>query len=203
MTAISDDQLCALVRNHIVEVNRRIDDDRSEVAAKTAALSAASQEHLCGHSANQIFRKSLFFSPEQRPPGSPSKEAPTTLSSHDLELLVAKLGEFEQRLSRCEDENRTLRLEVVALKANSAAPPNAEAGEEALCMVGVRLTDPPPKETICDNCFHKGVCTPCPRCESEWYCSVNCALLRRLKHSEACAMLQERKYAKRQENKTI
>jgi hypothetical protein len=46
------------------------------------------------------------------------------------------------------------------------------------------------KETVCDQCFQKARCTSCGNCGSEWYCSANCALLRRDKHRAACDMLR-------------
>lgn len=53
------------------------------------------------------------------------------------------------------------------------------------------------KETVCDQCFNKAICTPCSSCESEWYCSVQCALLRRDKHHPACELLKEMKRRER------
>jgi hypothetical protein len=66
----------------------------------------------------------------------------------------------------------------------------------AAALVGVRSapdgSKASKKETVCDQCFSRALCSACGNCGSEWYCSANCALLRREKHRPACEMLRGR-----------
>jgi len=42
------------------------------------------------------------------------------------------------------------------------------------------------KDAVCDECFTRALCTPCPRCGGEWYCSAKCQLARQDKHKQLC-----------------
>lgn len=144
------------------------------------------------------------------------------LTNH-LTTVMGALDATQSRLATCEAENLTLRMEVAtlrdhfqanfdALKEERTAELQRHARSEidfaaqqrvaavieeespAISLVGQRRPhELPAKETVCDQCFGKALCTACQGCESEWYCSSQCALLRRDKHRAACEMLREMK----------
>ncbi|CUG85683.1 Hypothetical protein, putative [Bodo saltans] len=109
------------------------------------------------------------------------------------------LAELRQAISVSErrmpslhaDEKRNELRETHALLATALQ----EDTLTAAALIGARSSEGDKqnkKETVCDQCFSRAVCTSCGNCGSEWYCSANCALLRREKHRPACEMLRGR-----------
>jgi hypothetical protein len=258
---LPDDKLRQLVMKHVSEQSSRYDEDKARVAAQNldlrnfqAAHPQTAPEPALAASLTRAERIAQQASFE-------SERALFQVKSltSALENAVEHIKNLEQRLNVCEDENRSLTLQLDALRTHvlrqdrKEAPTSAgasaesypaitavpvpvlppalpttvaaagavsvttaatssgsplgqrkmEAGDSSEARNVVSMTSPglaaaaavavARKETVCDQCFSRAMCVACRNCQSEWYCTVNCQVLRQETHRLACGMLREKR----------
>lgn len=149
---------------------RSLEDERETLRLEVQALSDLSVKHS---SVIAELRMALAGSIESLP-----RHAPQNANERSL-TRAADLRETQALLTTALQEDT---VTAAALIGNRGSRTSA-AGSHAT---------PSAKETVCDQCFSRSLCTPCGNCGSEWYCSANCALLRRDKHRPACDLLRGR-----------
>ncbi len=206
---LPDDKLRQLVMKHVSEQSSRYDDEKARIAAQQGDLRSfhdarpiEPQLNASAVAAERIAQQAAFEAERA------TFQLKTMQSA--LQNAMEQINNLTQRVNFCEDENRSLTMQLDALRAHvlrqeqkEAAAPSAAALPQitAVQVVGLPSTaefsQPSEaamrKETVCDQCFSRAMCTSCRNCQSEWYCTVNCQVLRQEMHRQACGMLREKR----------
>ena len=226
---LPDDKLRQLVMNHVTEQHQRFDGDKERIAGQQQDLQSFRDERAANPpplSANVVAAERIAQQAMLE-----AERATFQLKSVQslLQHAVQQIKSLEDRVNYCEDENRSLTLQIDALREHVLRKERAEANSLDVQLPQITsLPQPPPppaaptssaltardegptagstplaasatlrgipaKETVCDQCFSRAMCTACRNCESEWYCSVNCQVLRQEMYRQACGMLREKR----------
>lgn len=158
---------------------------RDMSVAQTAAAAATSSYTRSGHSSGAV--QFLLQHNASAPSSAASSPARAARDSHSR----------DEKQQHNDDKRESRALYEMALNSDPAA------AAASVLLYGSRTSGAAAqRETVCDQCFGKALCTACAGCNAEWYCSAACALMRRDKHKMSCDMLRTMKEREEKNNTT-